>query len=109
MTGAPTLIRHLRIHGVVQGVGFRQTLRSEAQSLGVAGWVRNRQDGTVEALLQGQPEQVQALVQWARHGPPGARVSRVDITDAAGESNGAVNDEVNNAGAGNDFLCHPTL
>ena len=70
---------HLVIHGRVQGVYFRDSMRREAQRLGVAGWVRNRSDGTVEAAVQGQPADVDALVRWAHHGPPHARVERVEV------------------------------
>lgn len=67
--------RRLRIFGRVQGVGYREALRYEAQPLGVSGWVRNRLDGSVEALLQGPAEKVDALTAWARRGPPAARVA----------------------------------
>jgi acylphosphatase len=69
--------RRLRIEGRVQGVGYRDWLVREAERLGIEGWVRNRSDGTVEALLQGSEEAVEALVAWARRGPRGARVSDV--------------------------------
>jgi len=69
---------HLRIAGRVQGVGYRDALRSEAQARRVAGWVRNRRDGSVEAVLQGGPADVDAVLAWARRGPPAARVERVD-------------------------------
>jgi len=62
----------------VQGVGYRDALRDEAARLGVAGWVRNRGDGSVEALLQGEPSAVAALITWARRGPSLARVSAVE-------------------------------
>jgi acylphosphatase len=65
----------LRITGRVQGVGFRYAMQSEATRRGLAGWVRNRRDGSVEALVQGDAAAVEALVDWARHGPPGARVN----------------------------------
>ena len=71
--------RRLRISGRVQGVGYREGLRNEADKLGVCGWVRNRLDGSVEALLQGAPEKVDALIAWARRGPPAALVLRVEI------------------------------
>ena len=74
---------HLRIHGLVQGVGFRASLAAEARRRKLAGWVRNRRDGTVEALLQGPPHAVAALIAWARGGPPGARV--IDLTESAAE------------------------
>lgn len=67
----------IEITGQVQGVGFRYAMRAEARRHGVSGWVRNRRDGSVEALLQGEADAVRALVDWARQGPPGARVSQV--------------------------------
>jgi acylphosphatase len=67
----------LRITGRVQGVGFREALREEAERLGVNGWVRNRADGSVEALAQGSAEALAALLAWARCGPPAARVDQV--------------------------------
>ena len=72
----------LRISGRVQGVGFRYALQSEAQRLGLAGWVRNRSDGSVEALAQGAPQALEALAAWARRGPPAARVSSVQVEPA---------------------------
>jgi len=71
--------RRLRISGRVQGVGYRESLRYEADRLGVCGWVRNRMDGSVEALLQGPAEKVDALIAWARRGPRAALVLRVEI------------------------------
>lgn len=68
---------HLRIHGRVQGVGFRAAMCRQAQQLGLAGWVRNRSDGSVEAVIVGAPEQVDLLQAWARRGPRGAEVSGV--------------------------------
>jgi len=73
------ITQKLRIRGQVQGVGYRYALRQEAQRRGVAGWVRNRTDGTVEALLQGSPERVAELIAWARRGPPASRVDDVQI------------------------------
>jgi acylphosphatase len=78
------ITRRLRIHGRVQGVGFRVYMQREAQRLDVSGWVRNRRDGTVEAMVQGPPEAVEALSAWARHGPPSARVTDVYETEAEG-------------------------
>jgi acylphosphatase len=69
--------RQIRVSGRVQGVGYRDALREQAEAAAVTGWVRNRKDGTVEALLQGDAESVEAVVSWARRGPPGSRVSDV--------------------------------
>jgi len=70
--------RQIRVTGRVQGVGYRDALRREALRLGVSGWVRNRRDGSVEALLQGDGARLDALVAWARRGPPLAAVERVE-------------------------------
>jgi acylphosphatase len=75
--------RKITVIGRVQGVGYRDALRRQAETLGVAGWVRNLNDGSVEALLQGSAEAVDALVSWARRGPPAARVEEIR-TDAPG-------------------------
>ena len=72
------ITQRLRIHGLVQGVGFRYALREEAHRQGVTGWVRNRKDGSVEALVQGPLARVEELIAWARHGPPAARVDQVE-------------------------------
>ncbi len=69
----------LVIHGRVQGVFFRDSMRIEAQRLGVTGWVRNNSDGTVEAAVHGEPAAVDAIMLWARRGPPHAQVTRVEI------------------------------
>ena len=82
MTGdIPTPLKslHLLIHGRVQGVFFRDSMRQEAQILSVSGWVRNLGDGTVEAVVQGESSAVDALVRWAHHGPQHARVDSVVI------------------------------
>jgi acylphosphatase len=71
--------RHLRISGRVQGVGFRYSLLVEAKARGLAGWVRNRRDGSVEALLQGEAAAVDATIAWARRGPTAARVDKLDV------------------------------
>ena len=76
--------RTLRIRGRVQGVGYRYALQEEAERLGVTGWVRNRIDGTVEALLQGEAHAVEAAIAWARRGPPAARVADVQVNPADG-------------------------
>jgi acylphosphatase len=67
----------LRIHGLVQGVGYRESMRLEAEKLGISGWVRNRRDGTVEALVCGPDDAVSAIIAWARRGPHFSRVERV--------------------------------
>ena len=69
----------IEITGHVQGVGFRYAMRAEARRRGLSGWVRNRRDGSVEALLQGDADAVRALIDWARQGPPGAHVAEVRV------------------------------
>lgn len=73
--------RRVVVHGEVQGVFFRDSTRSEAERRGVAGWVANRPDGTVEAVFEGEPDGVAALVEFCRTGPPRARVERVEESD----------------------------
>lgn len=68
---------HLRITGRVQGVWFRESMRQEADRLGITGWVCNRADGSVEAVIQGVDEAVDALLAWTHKGPPMARVEQV--------------------------------
>jgi acylphosphatase len=75
----------LRITGRVQGVGFRDAMRREALHLGVRGWVRNRRDGSVEAVVQGSEEAVDAMLTWTRRGPAAARVADVVAAPATGE------------------------
>jgi acylphosphatase len=79
--------RQIRVSGRVQGVGFRASLQDEARKLGISGWVRNRRDGTVEAVLQGAPESLAALIAWARRGPPGSRVT--DVKESAADDEAA--------------------
>ena len=71
--------RHFIIDGRVQGVGFRWSMCYEAEKLELTGWVRNRSDGTVEALVHGKRQQVNALTVWIHRGPPGARVTAVEM------------------------------
>lgn len=75
------IARRLRVHGRVQGVGYRYAMVDAVQALGVAGWVRNRRDGTVEAWVQGGDDAVARAIAWARRGPPVARVERVDVDE----------------------------
>ncbi len=69
------------VHGLVQGVSFRWYTRQEAERLGLVGWVRNQDDGTVLLEAQGPEEDVEELLAWVHHGPTHARVTRVDIDD----------------------------
>ena len=80
--------QHLLIFGRVQGVWFRESMRREAERLGVAGWVRNAPDGSVEAVIQGSGAAVDALIAWARSGPPQARVDRIELSEAHGQFKG---------------------
>jgi len=80
-----TVTRRLRISGAVQGVGFRMYMMRKARELGVAGWVRNRSDGSVEAVVQGPAEAVEAIIAWARRGPPSACVNDVRVSEAHGD------------------------
>jgi acylphosphatase len=75
----------LVIHGRVQGVWFRESMRLRAEQLGITGWVRNRADGTVEAVVQGDDDTVSAMLDWARVGPPQASVTRLDVAATSGE------------------------
>ncbi|PFG21247.1 acylphosphatase [Serinibacter salmoneus] len=70
-----------RITGVVQGVGFRWSAQSQAEALGLTGWVRNRRDGSVEAEIQGPPGAVERMLTWLREGPSTARVSDVVVRE----------------------------
>lgn len=76
----PARVRaHLHISGRVQGVSFRASTQVQAQKLGVTGWVRNLQDGRVEAVLQGPKAKVDELIRWCHTGPPSAKVEKVDV------------------------------
>lgn len=71
--------RRVVVHGLVQGVFFRDSVRRMASRAGVAGWVRNTREGTVEAVFEGDEDAVERLVAFCREGPRGARVDRVDV------------------------------
>jgi acylphosphatase len=73
--------RRVIVHGWVQGVYFRDSVRHRARAANVTGWVRNNRDGTVEAVFEGEPEAVESLVRFAGEGPRGARVDRVEQHD----------------------------
>ncbi len=76
------IVKHLRIHGHVQGVGCRWSMVREAGRLGLRGWVRNRRDGSVEAVVAGSAAAVEAITAWAGRGPAGAVVTRVEVLPA---------------------------
>ena len=80
-----TITQHVTIRGRVQGVGFRMWVEHHAMLHNIEGWVRNRRDGTVEAVFAGPAEVVQRIVETCRRGPPGSRVEAVDVTDAGPE------------------------
>lgn len=71
---------HVIIHGLVQGVWFRASTKDEALRIGVAGWVRNLPEGAVEAVFEGEKKKVEEIVGWCYKGPPGARVTKVDLS-----------------------------
>ena len=82
----------IRIRGRVQGVYYRASMVQEAHKARLCGWVRNREDGSVEAVAEGTRAAIESLLAWCLQGPPGARVERVDVTwaDATGEFSGFV-------------------
>jgi acylphosphatase len=80
--------RRVVVHGVVQGVFFRDTTRRLAQQRGVAGWVSNRWDGSVEAVLEGDPFDVERMVEFMHEGPRGAVVDRVEVIEEKPEGLG---------------------
>lgn len=71
----------LRIRGKVQGVFFRESTRQEATRLGLTGWVRNREDGSVEAVAEGEPAALEDFIRWCHRGPQAARVTDVERSD----------------------------
>jgi len=71
---------HLFISGIVQGVFYRYSAREAAQSLGLKGWVRNRSNGQVEAIVEGHDDKIEEFIKWCHNGPPGAHVWSVDVT-----------------------------
>jgi acylphosphatase len=79
------LTKHLRLHGSVQGVFFRESMSQIATQLGVTGWVRNCGNGSLEIMLQGDKSGVAAAIEWAKRGPEFARVDKIEISDGSGE------------------------
>jgi len=75
------IARQAVVSGRVQGVYYRASTQQQARRLAVAGWVRNRPDGSVEAWLEGAPDAVEALLAWMRRGPEGARVMEITVTE----------------------------
>lgn len=77
------MAKRLMIEGVVQGVGYRYAFAERAAALGLAGWVRNRSSGAVEACVHGPADAVQSIIDWSHRGPSAARVSQVHVSDDA--------------------------
>ena len=73
------------VKGRVQGVGYRASTVRQAHLQGISGWVRNQEDGTVQALIQGSPDQIDRMLEWMRHGPPAARVDELNTETEHGE------------------------
>jgi len=73
------IIIHLYINGRVQGVFFRRSAKNEAEKLGLVGWIRNRQDGGVDAVAQGSQENIDKFIKWCRRGPPFGKVEKVEV------------------------------
>lgn len=84
MSVLPNVTKHLRLHGRVQGVYYRESMCQKAEELGVTGWVRNRRDGTVEAMVQGTPQAVEKMLEWAKRGPQAAEVTQMEVEEGAG-------------------------
>lgn len=82
------ITRRLLITGRVQGVWYRESMRQRAEELGVTGWVRNRPDGSVEAVVRGSDDAVASLIAWSRVGPPAAQVAGVAVSEAEGSFTG---------------------
>jgi acylphosphatase len=85
VTGSEIVRRRVVVHGHVQGVFFRDSIREFAHGEGVSGWVANRDDGTVEAALEGSPAAVDAVLRFCREGPPRAEVRDLEVSDETPE------------------------
>ncbi len=79
----PSVSRHVLVAGRVQGVGFRWSACERARELGLGGWVRNLPDGRVELVLEGEQEPMRAMLDWLANGPPGARVTDLQVAESA--------------------------
>jgi acylphosphatase len=77
---------HVFVSGRVQGVSFRDATRSQAEQLGLSGWVRNNQDGQVEAVFEGDPDTVQQIIEWCKSGPSSADVEDVSVENEEPEN-----------------------
>ena len=77
------IARHIRVIGRVQGIGFRYACRQRARLLGVNGWVRNADDGSVEIHAEGTDDAIESLIAWCHDGPPGAHVREVQVNPVA--------------------------
>jgi acylphosphatase len=77
---------HVFVSGRVQGVSFRDATRSQAEQLGLSGWVRNTQDGQVEAVFEGDPDTVQQIIEWCKSGPSSADVEDVSVENEEPEN-----------------------
>lgn len=75
------MAKHLRIVGLVQGVGYRAAFEAQARALKLAGWVRNRTDGSVEAIVRGELQAIKEIIAWSKQGPRAAQVREVAVTD----------------------------
>jgi acylphosphatase len=96
------LIRHIMVRGLVQGVGYRAFVADQAQARRIDGWVRNRRDGTVEAVLAGPAEMVEQMIEICRRGPWGSRVDGLDARSGTAE-------DLEQRRSGEDFSVLPTL
>ena len=88
MSGSARVTKLIRLHGRVQGVFYRESMCRKAAELGVTGWVRNRRDGSVEAMLQGDEETVQRMLEWARRGPEMAQITDMEVEQGSGSFTG---------------------
>lgn len=81
MTDPVLITRHIQVHGRVQGVGYRISAKTEAERLGLGGWVRNCKDGSVEMMVTGSQTAVEHFIRWARQGPSSAQVTQLVLLE----------------------------